>query len=102
MAGFGAAQRLRAEGLHPVLYDKAAHYGGHTAPFRDEHGVIFGLGPLISCTMEPRIQEVFAKYVDQKYEAVQVKLDNYWRGLRLTHPVQMHLNGLPRDLIVEI
>ena len=37
-----------------------------------------------------------------KYEAVQVKLDNYWRGLRLTHPVQLHLNGLPHDLIVEI
>jgi protoporphyrinogen oxidase len=102
MAGFGAAQRLRAEGLHPVLYDKAPFYGGHTASFRDEHGFIFDLGPHISFTKDPRIQELFAQYVDQKYEAVQVKLDNYWRGLRLTHPVQMHLNGLPKDLIVEI
>jgi protoporphyrinogen oxidase len=40
--------------------------------------------------------------VNDRYEAVQVKLDNYWRGLRLTHPVQLHLNGLPHDLIVEI
>jgi protoporphyrinogen oxidase len=102
MAGFGAAQRLRAEGLQPVLYDKAPYYGGHTASFRDEHGFIFDLGPHISFTKDPRIQELFAQYVDQKYEAVQVKLDNYWRGLRLTHPVQMHLNGLPKDLIVEI
>ena len=31
-----------------------------------------------------------------------MKLANYWRGLTLTHPVQLHLHGLPHDLIVEI
>lgn len=30
MAGFGAAYRLREEGITPVMYDKNAHYGGHT------------------------------------------------------------------------
>jgi protoporphyrinogen oxidase len=102
MAGFGAASRLRDEGIRPIVFDKNPYYGGHTASFRDENGFLFDLGPHISFTKDPRIQELFARYVDQKYEAVQVKLDNYWRGLRLTHPVQLHLNGLPKDLIVEI
>ena len=102
MAGFGAAHKLHAEGIRPTVYDKATYFGGHTASFRDAQGFVFDLGPHISFTKDPRIQELFARYVDDKYEAVQVKLDNYWRGLKLTHPVQLHLNGLPHDLIVEI
>jgi protoporphyrinogen oxidase len=102
MAGFGAAYRLRAEGIRPTLYDKNAYYGGHTASFRDANGFLFDLGPHISFTKDPRIQNLFAEYVDQKYEAVQINLNNYWRGLRITHPVQLHLNKLPHDLIVEI
>ena len=69
----------------------------------------FGM-PVASCSTSvhtfiyerPRIQELFAQSVDDKYEAVQVKLANYWRGLTFTHPVQLHLHGLPHDLIVEI
>ena len=102
MAGFGAATHLRAAGIRPVVFDKNPYYGGHTASFRDQKGFLFDHGPHISFSKDSRIQELFAKYVDQKYVAVQVKLDNCWRGLRLTHPVQLHLNGLPRDLIVEI
>lgn len=102
MAGFGAAYRLRAEGIRPTLYDKNSYYGGHTASFRDANGFLFDLGPHISFTKDPRIQNLFAEYVDQKYEAVQINLNNYWRGLRITHPVQLHLNKLPHDLIVEI
>jgi protoporphyrinogen oxidase len=102
MAGFGATHRLRAEGLRPVVYDKASCFGGHTASFLDPKGFTFDLGPHISFTKDPRIQALFAKTVDDQYEALQVKLDNIWRGRRLTHPVQLHLNGLPHDLIVEI
>lgn len=103
MAGFGAAHRLHAEGMRPVVYDQNPYFGGHTASFRDEaSGFLFDLGPHISFTKDPRIQELLAGFVNQKFEALQVKLDNYWRGLRLTHPVQLHLNGLPKDLIVEI
>jgi protoporphyrinogen oxidase len=102
MAGFGAAYRLRAEGIRPTLFDKNSYYGGHTASFRDANGFLFDLGPHISFTKDPRIQSLFAEYVDQKYEAVQINLNNYWRGHRITHPVQLHLNKLPHDLIVEI
>src|SRR5262249_41428372 len=56
----------------------------------------------ISFTKEPRIQDLLAGYVDQKYESVQINLNNYWRGIRITHPAQLHLNVLPKDLTVEI
>ncbi len=102
MAGFGAASHLHSKGIRAVVYDRAPYYGGHTASFRNSQGFLFDLGPHISFTKDPRIQTLFAEYVDQKFEAVQVKLDNYWRGFRLTHPVQLHLNGLPHDLIVKI
>lgn len=102
MAGFGASHRLGAEGIKPTLYEKSSYYGGHTASFRDDKGFLFDLGPHISFTKEPRIQELLAGHVDQNYESVQINLSNYWRGIRITHPAQLHLNVLPKDLIVEI
>ena len=102
MAGFGASYRLQAEGIRPVLYEQSSHYGGHTASFRDNRGFLFDLGPHISFTKDQRIQDLLAGYVDQKYESVQINLSNYWRGIRITHPAQLHLNVLPKNLIVEI
>jgi protoporphyrinogen oxidase len=102
MAGFGAASHLHERNIRPTVYDRNSYFGGHTASIRDARGFLFDFGPHISFTKDPRIQDLFARYVGQEYEAVQVKLDNYWQGRRLTHPVQLHLNGLPRDLIVEI
>ena len=102
MAGFGATHHLRAAGIQPVVYDRNPHFGGHTSSFRNPEGFLFDLGPHISFTKDPRVQQLFAGYIDDKFESVQINLNNYWRGLRLTHPVQLHLNGLPRDRIVEI
>lgn len=102
MAGFGASYRLQAEGVRPVLYEQSSYYGGHTASFRDDKGFLFDLGPHISFTKDTRIQDLLAGYVDQRYESVQINLANYWRGIRITHPAQLHLNVLPKDLIVEI
>lgn len=102
MAGYGAARQLSSSGVRPVVYDKNSYYGGHTASFRDDQGFIFDLGPHISFTKDERIQDLFAGYIDQEYESVQVDLNNYWRGVKLTHPAQLHLHGLSNDLIVEI
>jgi protoporphyrinogen oxidase len=101
MAGFGAASRLHAQGQRPIVYERSPYWGGHTASFVDR-GFLFDLGPHISFTKDERIQKRLATQVDDKYHAVQVKLDNYWKGLKLTHPVQLHLHGLPHDLIIEI
>ena len=102
MAGFGAAYRLHAEGITPVMYDKNAYHGGHTASFRYDSGFLFDVGPHISFTKDPRIQELFADSVDQQYETVQINLNNYWRGYWPQHPVQLHLHGLPEDVIVKV
>jgi protoporphyrinogen oxidase len=102
MAGFGAAHRLHAEGIAPAMFDKNAYHGGHTASFRYESGFLFDVGPHISFTKDPRIQELFADSVDQRYETIQINLNNYWRGYWPLHPVQLHLHGLPDDVIVKV
>ena len=102
MAGFGAAYRLHAEGIAPVMYDKNSYYGGHTASFRYETGFLFDVGPHISFTKDSRIQELFADSVEQRFETVQINLNNYWRGYWPIHPVQLHLHGLPEDVIVKV
>ncbi len=102
MAGFGAAYRLHSEGITPVLYDKNAYHGGHTASFRYDTGFLFDVGPHISYTKDPRIQSLFAESVDQQYETLQIYLNNYWRGCWPQHPVQLHLHGLPEDVMVKV
>jgi protoporphyrinogen oxidase len=102
MGGFGAAYRFHAEGITPVMYDKNGYHGGHTASFRHNGGFLFDQGPHISFTKDPRIQDLFADSVDQQYETVQITLNNYWRGYWPLHPVQLHLHGLPDDVIVKV
>ena len=102
MAGFGAAYRLHAQGITPVMYDKNSYYGGHTASFRYETGFLFDVGPHISFTKDARIQELFADSVDQRYETIKISLNNYWRGYWPKHPVQLHLHGLPEDVVVKV
>jgi len=102
MAGFGAAHKLHTEGITPVMYDKNSYHGGHTASFRHGSGFLFDIGPHISFTKDPRIQELFAESVGGKYESVPVNLNNYWQGYWPQHPVQLHMHGLPEDLILKV
>jgi len=102
MAGFGAAYHLHGEGIAPVMYDKNGHHGGHTASFRYDSGFLFDLGPHISFTKDSRIQDLFADSVGQQFETKPLKLNNYWRGYWPLHPVQLHLHGLPEDVIVKV
>ena len=84
------------------MYDKNNYHGGHTASFRYDSGFLFDVGPHISYTKDPRIQELFADSVHQQYQTLQVSLNNYWRGHWPKHPVQLHLHGLPEDVVVKI
>ena len=102
MGGLGAANRLSAEGLRPVLYDKNGYHGGHTASFRHEGGFVFDIGPHISFTKDQRIQELFAESVGGQFETIQIRLNNYWRGYWPVHPVQLHLHGMPEDVIIKV
>jgi protoporphyrinogen oxidase len=102
MAGFGAAYRLHQEGIAPVMYDKNGYYGGHTMSFRYESGFLFDIGPHISFTKDTRIQELLAESVGGRFETLQINLNNYWRGYWPTHPVQLHLHGMPEETIVKV
>lgn len=102
MAGFGAAYRLYLENVKPVMYDKNSYYGGHTASFRYETGFLFDVGPHISFTKDSRIQELFADSVEQRYQTIQINLNNYWKGYWPPHPVQLHMRGLPEELIIKV
>ncbi len=102
MGGCGAANRLHAEGVRPVVYDKNPYHGGHTASFQHPGGFTFDIGPHISYTKDPRIQELFAASVDHQYETIQIRLNNYWRGHWPVHPVQLHLRGLPEEVVIKV
>lgn len=102
MAGFGAAYRLHAEGIAPLMYDKNSFYGGQTTSFRYETGFLFDMGPHISFTKGTRIQDLFADSVQQQYETIQINLNNYWHGYWPKHPAQLHLHGLPEETIVKV
>jgi len=102
MGGFGAAYKLHAEGIKPVMYDKNAYHGGTTASFRYDGGFLFDIGPHITYTKDSRIQNLFAESVDQQYQIVQINLNNFWRGYWPKHPVQVHLHGLPEDVIIKV
>jgi protoporphyrinogen oxidase len=84
------------------MYDRNGYYGGHTTSFRYDTNFVFDQGPHISFTKDPRIQDLFADSVDQRYETVQINLNNYWRGCWPRHPVQLHLHGLPEEVIVKV
>ena len=85
-----------------ICYDKNEYWGGHTATFTHSSGFLFDDGPHVSFTKDERIQELLANSVRDQFEYVQMRVDNYWRGYRMKHPVQCNLYGLPTDLVTRI
>jgi protoporphyrinogen oxidase len=102
MAAFGAASALAAEGVRPTTYDKNPYVGGHTATFITENGFVFDEGPHLSFTRNERIQQMLADHVEQRFEVVDARIDNYWHGHWMPHPVQCNLYGLPPELVTRI
>jgi protoporphyrinogen oxidase len=102
MAGYGAAHRLEEDGIRPVIYERRDHYGGHTATYRVESGFTFDEGPHVSFTKDRRMQDLLAASIDGEYETIHARVNNYWRGHWIKHPVQVNLHGLPTDLVVRI
>src|SRR5258708_21747018 len=88
MGGYGAAYRFHNEGIKPVMYDKNAYYGGHTASFSDS-GYIFDQGPHISFIKDTRIQELFSESVGGKDERMWLNTKHYWRRCCAQPPGQL-------------
>lgn len=102
MAGFGAAYQLSHYDIKPVMFEAQSYYGGHTASFKTDDGFIFDDGPHISFTKDKRIQKLFSESVQGKYEILQARVNNYWRGYWIKHPAQVNLYGLPVELVKQI
>ena len=102
IAGFGAAYSLHNHGIKPLMFEAKDYYGGHTASFISNDGFIFDDGPHISFTKKERIQNLFAESVNNEYEILQAKVNNYWGGHWIKHPTQVNLYGLPKDLVKQI
>ena len=102
MAGFGAGYTLESAGVPFVCFDRNPYYGGHTWSFRYPSGFVFDEGGHISFTQNARIRDLLAANIDGRHEEPQLKIDNYWRGHRITHPVQCNMRGLPPELIVKV
>ena len=102
MAGFGAAYALNRKKIKPLMFEGNSYYGGHTASYKFDDGFIFDDGPHISFTKDERIQKLFAESVENKYEILQAKVNNYWKGYWIKHPTQVNLYGLPKDLVKKI
>lgn len=102
MAALGASERLRAAGVPFLVFDANSYYGGHTASFRHPSGFVFDDGPHVSFTRDGRIRGILSAFVEDRERTVPARINNYWRGRWLTHPVQMNLHELPAELVVPI
>ena len=102
MAGLGAGYALEQAGVPFVCYDKNSYLGGHTRSFRYESGFVFDEGGHISFTKHNHVRDVLAENVLGRHEERSLKIDNYWQGHRIPHPVQCNLQGLPADLVIKV
>lgn len=102
MAGLGAGYALKSAGIPFVCYDKNDYFGGHTRSLTYPEGFIFDEGGHISFTKDEHVKQLLAENVNGSYEEKKLKIDNYWKGYRITHPPQCHLRGLPTDIVVDV
>ena len=102
IAGLGAALRLRDAGVRFRVFEAAAAYGGHTASVRHPDGFVFDDGPHVSFTKNDRVRALLTSFVDGAEWTQPMHINSYWRGLWLTHPIQMHLRELPPELAVRV
>jgi len=102
MAGLGAGYALEQAGVPFVCYDKNSYLGGHTRSFRYGSGFVFDEGGHISFTKHNHVRDVLAANVVGHYEERSLRIDNYWHGRRILHPVQCNLRGLPADLVIKV
>lgn len=95
LGGLGAGAALQDEDA--VIYEKRSSAGGH-ASSHEWDGFVFDEGPHISFTKNEKIRAMFAGSVGQKYLEHPGIAVNYFEGVRLKHPAQVHLYPLPLEI----
>jgi protoporphyrinogen oxidase len=102
MAGLGAGYGLERASVPFVCYDKNSYFGGHTRSFRYGSGFVFDEGGHISFTKHSHVMDVLAENVCGHFEERTLRIDNYWHGYRIPHPVQCNMRGLPTELVIKV
>lgn len=100
MAGLGAAARFREQGRRAHVLEKKAYAGGHTATHTRD-GYVFDEGPHVSFTKQEKVRKIFSDAIGGDYLSIDAKIDNYWKGRFIRHPVITNLHGLPTDVVVK-
>ena len=100
MAGLGAAAGFRSAGRSARILEKKSYAGGHTASHvRD--GYVFDEGPHVSFTKQEDVRRIFSEAVGNDYLSIDAKIDNYWQGQFIRHPVITNMHGMPSDTVVK-
>src|SRR5262245_32081063 len=102
MAGYGAAHRLTEAGKEPVIFERRGHWGGHTASYVYENRYTYDDAPHATFSNSERVKKILADAIDSKYEKLDTKVNNYWKGHWIKHPAQVNLYGLPTELVVKL
>ena len=102
MAGLGAGYALEQAGAAFVCYDANPYFGGHTRSLRYDGGFVFDEGGHISYTKNVHVREVLSQNVNGVFEERRLRIDNYWHGRRVPHPVQTNLHHLPSSLVAKV
>jgi protoporphyrinogen oxidase len=100
MAGLGAAASCRAAGRNARVFERRAYAGGHTATHTKD-GFVFDEGPHVSFTKMEKIKSIFSDAVAGDYLSIDAKINNYWRGQFIRHPVITSMHGMPKDVIAK-
>ncbi len=100
-AGTGAAYRFYCNKIQATIYEKNSYPGGNAASF-SKNGFVFDQVPQLSLTKNERIQNIFHHSVNHKVESIQAKINNYWKGHWIKHPVLVNLCGLPKEIVARI
>jgi protoporphyrinogen oxidase len=56
----------------------------------------------VSFTQDTRIQDLLAANIGGDFQTLSTRVNNYWKGHWIKHPVQCNLYGLPPDLVTRV
>ena len=101
LSGMGAAYRFYNHKIQATIYEKNSVPGGNAASVT-KNGFRFDFVPQISVTRSDRIKNIFHKSADYKINPVKIRINNYWKGYWIKHPVLVNLSGLPKILVATI
>jgi len=101
LSGIGAAYRFYNNKIQATIYEKNSYPGGNAAS-STKNGFTFDYVPQVSFTQSERILNIFRTSTENKISPIKFRINHYWKGFWIKHPVIANLCGLPKGLISNI